>query len=1149
LLELACPACGAANVAGERFCGDCGAALTGDQASAAQSVTLGAGSITAQGSGSERRLVSVLFADLVGFTTLSEHRDPEEVRDLLSRYFERCRTLIERYGGTVEKFIGDAVMAVWGTPVAREDDPERAVRAALALTQAVTALGEEVRMPDLRVRAGVLTGNAAVELGAEGEGMVLGDTVNTASRLQSLAKPGTVLVDDVTRRASEAAIAYEDAGAHQVKGREQPVRAWTALRVVAGAGGTRRGAGLEAPLVGRDRELTLITESFEATEREGRARMVTVLGEAGSGKSRLLWEFFKYTDGIERVVRWHQGRCLSYGEGVAYWALAEMVRARAGILEEEDAETSREKLRAAVQQHVSDEREQRLVEPRLAHLLGLEQRTAADRADLFSGWRLFFERIAAQEPVVLAFEDLQWADSGLLDFIDYLLEWSAEFPFFILALGRSELLVARPSWSATITLEPLDAAAMGSLLAGLVPGLPEEVAAQIRRRSEGIPLYAIETVRMLLDRGLVAQDGVRYIVTGDIADLEVPETLQALVASRLDNLDGVERALLQSAAVIGQSFTPATLAAVVGQSVEEVTQVLDSLVAKQLLSFVDDALSAERGQYAFLQALLRTVALSTLARRDRKSRHLAVARHLRETWGEESAEIAEVLASHYVDAVDADPEAPDADEIRALACETLADAGRRAMSLGAGGEARRHFNRAAELAEDPARRGRLLRDAGIAARQSGELEEGVKLLDTATGLLTAAGQPREAARAEGLAAAALRELGHLDEALRRLSAAYASIDDGSDDVAVADLAAQLAQFLFSHGERDQALALADTALTIADAGRLGEILLSAMTTKAIALAELGRPAESNALLTHVIKLAVEQDLGGAAGRAYYNLADNVMAEGRFAEAYDLLDAGLELARRVGDRQIERRLLAQQVIAMVALGRWDEAMARTEALRAQANDVWAAQAIVSMPMVFAARGDAIALRAMLEQTPMDSAWAVVAQGAKLAQAMILRETGRAQDAAEDALDAVLGVIQTAESGVPVVFAETVDCAFAADRDDLVAGLLDRVGALKPAQLIPLLDAEAARARGRLAAREGDVDGAAQWFRHAINLFRELATPFQLARAQLEYAELLAGLGRPDGEVEKPRDEAAGVFERLNATPWLERAGALGARVAI
>ena len=390
-LALSCPTCGAASEPADRFCVACGAALTNGGATASVS-----GSAAAYVS--ERRLVSVLFADLVGFTTLSEHRDPEEVRDLLSRYFDRCRVLIERFGGTVAKFIGDAVMAVWGTPVAREDDAERAVRAGLALTQEISVLGAEVGMPELKVRAGVLTGNAAVEVGAEAEGMVLGDAVNTASRLQSIAAPGTVLVDDVTRRGSEAAIAYEDAGTHEVKGREQPVRAWTALRVVAGAGGARRGAGLEAPLVGRGAELSLIVEEAESSAARAVARLVTVVGAAGTGKSRLLWEFFKYLDGIEERRWWHQGRCLSYGEGVAYWALAEMVRARAGILEEEDQESAREKLHGTVQAHVPDEREQRLVEPRLAHLLGLEQRIAPDRADLFSGWRCSSSDLRALSP-------------------------------------------------------------------------------------------------------------------------------------------------------------------------------------------------------------------------------------------------------------------------------------------------------------------------------------------------------------------------------------------------------------------------------------------------------------------------------------------------------------------------------------------------------------------------------------------------------------------------------------------------------------------------------------------------------------------------------------------------------------------------------
>ncbi len=1139
-LELRCPACQAVNVPGERFCGECGAPLAGEAAAPRPAAAAAAAAAPV----SERRLVSVLFADMVGFTTLSEHRDPEEVRELLSQYFDRCRSLIERYGGTVEKFIGDAVMAVWGTPVAREDDAERAVRAALSLTQAVGALGEQVGMPELQARAGVLTGNAAVELGAEGEGMVLGDTVNTASRLQSVATPGTVLVDDVTRRSSEAAIAYEDAGTHQVKGREQPVRAWTALRVVAGAGGARRSAGLEAPLVGRERELELIIESSEAAAEQGRARLVTVVGEAGSGKSRLLWEFFKYVDGVQRVVRWHQGRCLSYGEGVAYWALAEMVRARAGIVEEEDPASARQKLQATVAEYVSDERERRLVEPRLAHLLGLEQRTAPDRADLFSGWRLFFERIAAIEPVVLAFEDLQWADSGLLDFIDYLLEWSAEYPIFILALGRPELLRARPGWKATISLGSLDDGSMERLLAGLVPGLPDELVAQIRGRAEGVPLYAVETVRMLLDRGLLAQDGARYVVTGDVNDLAVPETLQALVASRMDNLDAGERSLLQDAAVIGQSFTPATLAAVSERPPAEVSRVLDSLVAKQVLGFVDDPRSADRGQYVFLQALLHSVALSTLSRRDRKARHLAVARHLRETWGEEAGDISDVLASHYLDAVEADPESDDVDELRSLACRTLEEAGRRAISLASGPEARHHFERAAELAGDLATRGRLLREAGSAAALS-DLAAAVELLDTAVGVFAEAGMNHEAAHAEGLAGRALREMGRGDEAFERLERAYAAVADSDDDEIVAELASSLSSACHMRGDLVRTLELAETALTRAEPRRLITVIIRALVGKGICLAEMGRRVEATALLQHATDLAEEHDLGSQASSAQYNLADNILFEGRFADAQALLNRGLDMARRRGDRQNERRLLAQIMIAEVALGDWDAALERGADLIERGDDLWSAQAVTTVPLVLAARGEIDRLAEMLERYSAQG-WTVLDRYTVVAHAIVERERGRAPESLEDAAHGVRELLDIGESSAAMFFAELVDCSFAAGQPDIVRGLLEAADGLKPAQVGPGLDAEAARARALLAAHDGDAERAEQWLRRAIDLFRELATPFPLARAQLQYAELLAEVGSREDDLGKLRDEASAIFEQLGARPWLVRAGALRER---
>ena len=286
----------------------------------------------------------MLFADLVGFTTLSESRDPEDVREILSRYFDNCRRLITLYGGTVEKFIGDAVMAVWGAPAATEDDAERAVRAALDLVAAVSALGDELGAP-LRARAGVLTGEAAVTIGANSEGMVAGDLVNTASRIQSAAEPGSVYVGESTRRASERSVAYESAGEHVLKGKAEALPLWRALRVVSGVGGQLRSQGLEAPFVGRDRELRRMKELFHACADEQRAHLVSVTGIAGIGKSRLGWEFYKYFDGIVEQVWWHRGRCLAYGEGVAYWALADMVRMRCRISEDEPAASAVAKLR------------------------------------------------------------------------------------------------------------------------------------------------------------------------------------------------------------------------------------------------------------------------------------------------------------------------------------------------------------------------------------------------------------------------------------------------------------------------------------------------------------------------------------------------------------------------------------------------------------------------------------------------------------------------------------------------------------------------------------------------------------------------------------------------------------------------------------
>src|SRR5579859_2071275 len=944
-LARPCPACGAENPPENRFCGSCGTPLTEDAVPAVSPAT-------ARETVSQRRLVSVLFADLVGYTALSEHRDPEEVRELLSQYFDRCRTLIERYGGTVEKFIGDAVMAVWGTPVAREDDPERAVRAALALTQDVNSLANEVGMPELRVRAGVLTGNAAVEVGAEGEGMVLGDSVNNASRLQSIADPGTVLVDDVTRRASEAAIAYEDAGVHQVKGREQPVRAWTALRVVAGAGGARRSAGLEAPFVGRERELQRIIEAADRSGHGGGAQHVTVVGEAGSGKSRLLWEFFKYLDGIEELVYWHQGRCLSYGEGVAYWALAEMVRGRARIQEEEEPGAARQKLREAVERFVPDERERRLVEPRLAHLLRLEERPDADRADLFSGWRLFFERMAADGPVILAFEDLQWADSGLLDFIDYLLEWSAEYPIFVLTLARPELQSRRPAWRPDV-LQPLDTEDIARMLDGLAPGLPDELVAGIARRAEGIPLYAVETIRMLQDRGLLVQEGARYVVTGEVSDLEVPETLHALVASRLDGLSTGERSLLQDASVLGQVFTASAAAALIGLAEQAVVDLLDGLVAKQILARDDDPRSPERGQYSFLQGLVRTVAYGTLSRRARKSLHVAAARHLEQTWPGEQRDIAEVLASHYQEAIAADPEADDVATLRASARERLTAAGQAAASLALGPEAERYFEEAAELAEDDLERAGLLQAAGRALWVSGDPESAERRLREAIEMYSRGGRSSGGGAAV-LLAFLLRNLGRVEEARSLLEPARQS-DTEPDQIVRAEGLAELAALAIFGGNVDEAGPLLEEALSTLEQQQAWAPLANVLITRAVYLIFQHRAQEGEGVLRHALSIAKQYDLSSIVLRARYNLASISLERDDFAGAIEEVELALALARERGDRSHERRLLGQLLYPLYALGRWSEATTHGSALLG-GTDVDAVFAASVMATMGAARGE-------------------------------------------------------------------------------------------------------------------------------------------------------------------------------------------------
>ena len=520
-LALVCASCGTASSPGQKFCGECGAAL-------AVAARPGVLAPAAAGPVAERRVCSVLFCDLVGFTPLSEARDPEAVRELLSEYFDRARTVVGRYGGVVEKFIGDAVMAVWGTPVAAEGDAERAVRAGLDLVAGVADLGAEAGVAGLAARCGVVTGEVAVNLGAVGEGMVAGDAVNTAARVQAAAGPGTVLVDEATQRLAGAGVGFAEAGEHALKGKAEPLELWRAVRVLAGVGGSQRVDGLEAPLTGRDAELRTVRDLFHAAAGRRVPRLVLVSGPAGVGKSRLGWEFRKYTDGLAETIWWHQGRCLSYGEGVAFWALAEMVRQRLGIAEEDPAEEAAARLAAGLDRFITDRGERAYAGLRVARLLGAavagDGGEALSREELFAGWRLFFERLAAEDPVVLLVEDAQYADAGLLDFLDYLMDWVRDLPVYVLVLARPELGQARPGFGTgrnrtALTLDPLDTVSMDQLVDALVPGMPQAARAKITAQAQGIPLFAVETVRSLVDRDVVQPVEGVYRLTGEVGQL------------------------------------------------------------------------------------------------------------------------------------------------------------------------------------------------------------------------------------------------------------------------------------------------------------------------------------------------------------------------------------------------------------------------------------------------------------------------------------------------------------------------------------------------------------------------------------------------------------------------------------------------------
>ena len=1094
--------------------------------------------------------MSVLFADLVGFTAASEGRDAEDTRELLTRYFDISRQVIERYGGTVEKFIGDAVMAVWGAPVANEDDAERAVRAGLELVDAVPTID-----PSLRARAGVLSGEAAVTLGAEGQGMVAGDIVNTASRIQSAAEPGAVLVGEATRRASEAAIAYADAGEHELKGKTQPVPLWQALRVAAPRRGEGRTAGIEAPFVGRATELRLVKDLFHASADERRAKLVSVVGVAGIGKSRLSWELEKYIDGLAAEIWWHRGRCLSYGDGVAFWALAEMVRGRAKIVESEDAASATAKLAAMLELHLADPEERAWIEPRLLHLLGLTERSAPDREDLFSAWRRFFERLAEQGPLVMVFEDIHWADEGLVAFVEYLLDWGRHHPIFVLTLARPELADRHPAFpgatrsATTLLLEPLTDEAMNELLVGLVPGLPDDVRDRLREAAEGIPLYAVETVRMLRDRGLLTErDGVA-VVAADLTSFEIPETLHALIASRLDAIPEDERALLQDASVLGKTFTRSGLAALSGRSQEELDALVTSLIRKELLAIETDPFSPERGQLGFLQALVQRITYETIGRRDRSRRHRVAARFLSTDAGIDPDEIAEVIASHYLDAHEADPDAVDGEDVRAEARRWFTRAAERAASLAASLEAQRAFVRAAELAGDEQERGRSLARAGELAVMGGRIEEATPLLEEAIAILTEAGERAETAGAQVRLGEVLLVSNRLEEGVALLEAALESHEHEGDERAIATVSAELGRLLFFHGRSEDALPHVERALELSERLGLSEPLVQALINKGLVLVKRHRPNESAGLVRQALLLAEEWGDERGAMRACMNLSYVLSLSGRIREAEQVVERGLALARRRGDRAWERSLLTNLVGSYSASGRWDDAERVVGELPEEgriASDPVQAATMLELAEIAHHRGHTERVRELTSEYAVweESGYGQAGGVVTWARALVALSEGRYEDAVGACRGALRDPARASEPyAVETILTAGADAALALASAEALAELLELAEAA-PIDAPPSLAAKFELQRGRLASLRGQDEPP---FGAAVEALRRVDEPYWVATALLEQAEWLAERGRED-EASPLVAEARGTFERLRVEPGLGRVKRLEAQPA-
>jgi class 3 adenylate cyclase/tetratricopeptide (TPR) repeat protein len=1118
-----CPNCGEENPERAKFCLNCATPLA--QAHAPE--------------GRERKVVTVLFCDLVGFTAASEHADPEDVQARIGPYHARVRDEIEHYGGTVEKFIGDAVMAVFGAPAAHEDDPERAVRAGLRVLEAVADLNQVDPDLDLKVRIGINTGEAVVNLAArpeQGEGMVAGDVVNTASRLQGAAPVDGIAVGEGTYLATKEMFDYEDLEPVELKGKAEPVSIWraTAARSRFGTDLTR---GLATPLVGRELERTLLIGTFDRAVRDRSVHLLTLVGEPGLGKSRLVAELFAHIDSLPDVlVSWRQGRCLPYGDGITFWALGEVVKAHAGILDSDSPEAASEKLDRVLPG--GDERE--WMRQRLLPLIGLEATSNADREEAFTAWRKFLESIAEARPAIFVFEDLHWADEAMLAFLEHVVDYAEGVPMLLVCTARPELFEKHPAWAAKarnsnrINLGPLTEGETAKLVSNLLEQslLPAEVQSLILERAEGNPLYAEEFVRLLKDRAILVRLGNTWELDRR-ADVPLPSGVQGIIAARLDSLASDRKAMLCDAAVIGKVFWAGAVAAMGDQDLGAVTEALHELSRKELVRPARASSVEGEAEYSFWHILVRDVAYAQIPRAARAERHRRAAAWIEQVAGDRVEDLAEVLAHHYTQALDlatAAGRTEQAKELGAPALRYLALAGERALGLDTA-RAEANLARALELAPSghPSRAEVLVKWAD-AARQAGRHADAAAALEEAIASFQGQGQVRGAARAMTLRANVLQAMGDArgKQVATEAVALLEPLGPGPDLVAAY---AETARQKVLSGETGEGIEWAERALSLADDLGLDQ------PAKPLGYRGLARTwmGDAGGLgdMRRALDRATERGQGREAAVLYNNLAMMAWPVDGPAASLATFREGIAFAEVRGIAELALAMIAGTLDVLFDLGSWDEALELEEHLGALSTAHFG-QGLGTQVWISALRGETDSALSHAEEvvemalesgSPEDAVSALSAAAFAL---LAVRDRERAR-ATLDQVERTPGVRQTPQW--PGCLSGMVRTAAGCGDLELAERLASGLEPVYPYREHALVTASAILAEAR-----GQTEEAIRLYAEAAQRWESFGVVPERAFALLGRGRSLIALGRTVEAVE-PLRHARGIFASLGAEPAL------------